>query len=87
MHGYKVCVWNGEFGPVYSDLRLDSNAAEINQERYNLLGAQLTLYDKYQNPWSIWLYKDIGVQGMVYTDPDSLWNKTIQPFREKKRRL
>ena len=24
---------------------------------------------------------------MVYTDPDGLWNKTIQPFLEKKRAL
>jgi hypothetical protein len=77
MQKYKVVAWNGEFGPVYSDPCMDANAAEINQERYNLLGAQLKIYDKYQIPWSIWLYKDIGVQGMVYTDPDSLWNKTI----------
>jgi len=84
---HKVVAWNGEFGPVYSDPRMDSDAAEINQERYNLLGAQLAIYDKYQIPWSIWLYKDIGVQGMVYTNPDSVWNKTIQPFLEKKRKL
>ncbi|PMD36320.1 glycoside hydrolase family 5 protein [Hyaloscypha variabilis F] len=71
MQTHKVVAWNGEFGP----------------DRYNLLGAQLKIYDKYQIPWSIWLYKDIGVQGMVYTNPDSLWNKTIQPFLEKKRRL
>ena len=86
-HGHKAVAWNGEFGPVYSDPRMDTNAAQINQERYDLLGAQLDIYDKYQIPWSIWLYKDIGVQGMVYTNPDSFWNKTIQPFLEKKRRL
>jgi len=81
----KVAVWNGEFGPVYADPAHEPNAEEINQERYNLLGAQLKVYDKYQIPWSIWLYKDIGVQGMVYTSPDSLWNKTIAPFLEKKK--
>ncbi len=80
-------AWNGEFGPVYSDPRMDTDAAEVNQARYNLLGAQLAVYDKYKIPWSIWLYKDIGVQGMVYTDPDGKWNKTVQPFLEKKRRL
>jgi len=85
MQQKKVPAWNGEFGPVYSDPRMDSDADEINQERYNLLGAQLKVYDKYQTPWTIWLYKDIGVQGMVYTDPDGVWNKTIQPFLEKKR--
>ena len=86
-HRTKTVAWNGEFGPVYADPRKDEDADEINQERYNLLGAQLEIYDKYQIPWSIWLYKDIGKQGMVYTNPDSLWNKTIQPFLEKKRRL
>ena len=86
-HTHKLPSWNGEFGPVYADPRMDNNAEEINQERYNLLGAQLEIYDKYQIPWTIWLYKDIGVQGMVYTDPDGFWNKTIQPFIEKKRRL
>ncbi len=33
-------IWNGEFGPVYSDNR-DSDAEEVNQGRYNMLGAQL----------------------------------------------
>lgn len=83
----KVPVWNGEFGPVYSDPRRESDAEEINQERYNLLGAQLEVYDKYQIAWSIWLYKDIGVQGMVHTDPSSIWNTTIAPFLEKKKKF
>jgi hypothetical protein len=86
-HERRAVAWNGEFGPVYADPRVEGEAAVINQERYNLLGAQLEVYDKYQIPWTIWLYKDIGVQGMVYTNPDSLWNTTIQPFLEKKRRL
>ena len=86
-HEKGTVAWNGEFGPVYADPRNDENAAEINQERYNLLGAQLEVYDKYQIPWTIWLYKDIGMQGMVYTDPDSLWNRTIQGFLEKKKRM
>jgi len=83
---HKAVAWNGEFGPVYANPRIDEDSDVINQERYNLLGAQLKIYDKYQIPWSIWLYKDIGVQGMVYTSPDSFWNKTIQPFLDKKRR-
>jgi hypothetical protein len=83
----KTPVWNGEFGPVYADPRYDADAATINQERYNLLGEQLRIYGKYQIHWSIWLYKDIGIQGMVHTNPDSKWNKTIQPFLNKKKRL
>lgn len=38
---HKAVAWNGEFGPVYADPRIDSDADVINQERYNLLGAQL----------------------------------------------
>ncbi|KAL1964391.1 hypothetical protein VTN77DRAFT_6949 [Rasamsonia byssochlamydoides] len=80
-------IWNGEFGPVYADPRRDPDAETINQERYNLLGEQLRIYDKYQIHWSIWLYKDIGLQGMIHTNPESKWNRTIQPFLEKKQRL
>jgi hypothetical protein len=78
-------VWNGEFGPVYADPVFDNDAATVNQERYNLLGEQLRIYDKYKIHWSIWLYKDIGLQGMIYTNPESRWNKTIQPFLNRKR--
>lgn len=60
MYKHKVPIWNGEFGPVYSS---DRDAEEINGERFNLLGQQLRIYDKYKVSWSIWLYKDIGVQG------------------------
>ena len=36
---------------------------KINQQRYDLLGQQLSIYKKDQVSWSIWLYKDIGFQG------------------------
>lgn len=87
MHKHGTPIWNGEFGPVYADPRHDADADEINQERYNLLSQQLRIYDKYQIHWSIWLYKDIGLQGMVHSSPDSLWNRTIQSFLQKKQKL
>lgn len=87
MYRFGTPIWNGEFGPVYANSRLDADADEINAKRYALLGQQLTIYDKYQIHWSIWIYKDIGVQGMVHVDPDSKWMKTIAPFLEKKRAL
>jgi hypothetical protein len=85
-HG--VPIWNGEFGPVYAN-RKDhgEDAEEINTERYNLLGQQLKIYDKYQISWSIWLYKDIGLQGMLHTSPHSAWIKLLGPWLEKKQRL
>ncbi|KAL8297964.1 hypothetical protein RB597_007054 [Gaeumannomyces tritici] len=80
-------IWNGEFGPVYEDPAKNPKADEVNTERYALLGAQLDVYDKYGIPWSIWLYKDVGYQGMIYTDPKSRYMRTVAAFVERKRRL
>lgn len=87
MHENKVAAWNGEFGPVYEDPKVagTEKAEVVNGQRYSLLGEQLKIYDKYQISWSIWLYKDIGLQGMVCVDPASRYMKTIEPFLEKKR--
>nr|OQO25970.1 hypothetical protein B0A51_07687 [Rachicladosporium sp. CCFEE 5018] len=86
MREHKVPIWNGEFGPVYaSPGETDYNAA--NQQRYDLLGEQLSIYKQDQICWSIWLYKDIGFQGMVYANPDSAYMKLLKPFLAKKKRL
>jgi Cellulase (glycosyl hydrolase family 5) len=87
MHKHGVPIWNGEFGPVYDDATLDINAESTNAARCNLLGEQLRIYDKYKIHWSIWLYKDIGYQGMVYASPDSKYMKTIAAFQKRKREL
>lgn len=87
MFEHGVPCWNGEFGPVYANPQLDEDHENINSARYALLDEQLRVYDKYKIHWSIWLYKDIGVQGMVHLDPESKWMKTIAPFLAKKRAL
>ncbi|KAI9739264.1 MAG: hypothetical protein M1834_007477 [Cirrosporium novae-zelandiae] len=88
MTSHGTPCWNGEFGPVYANpvMEGEKEAAKINQARYNMLGQQLKVYDKYGVHWSIWLYKDIGVQGMMYTSPDSKWNKRLASWLEKKKR-
>ncbi|RAL59600.1 hypothetical protein DID88_006459 [Monilinia fructigena] len=86
MKTHNVPSWNGEFGPVYADPTIDQNAEETNTQRYNLLGAQLKIYDKHQIPWSIWLYKDLGLQGMVTTSRSSPYHTLIAPFLEKEAR-
>lgn len=83
MQRYKVPAWNGEFGPVYEP-STSPNAASINSARYALLGAQLELYAQHSTPWSIWLYKDIGLQGMLTVSPDSAYGRIIAPFVAKK---
>lgn len=80
-------VWNGEFGPVYADPRTDPDADRVNEARYNLLGQQLRIYDQHAIPWHIWLYKDIGLQGMVCTSPDSAYNRLVEPMVQLKKRL
>lgn len=81
-------VWNGEFGPVYANPIEDGPACDdINKARIAVLEEQLKLYDEESIHWSIWLYKDIGLQGMIHVSPNSLWLKTIGEFVQKKNKL
>ncbi|KAH7419233.1 glycoside hydrolase family 5 protein [Cadophora sp. MPI-SDFR-AT-0126] len=86
MRQKKVPIWNGEFGPVYAfDSEADSE--KTNAKRYALLKEQLSVYAETNVSWSIWLYKDIGYQGMMYVPKDSAWFKLLGPFIEKKAKL
>ncbi|PSK37325.1 hypothetical protein B9Z65_2067 [Elsinoe australis] len=87
MYRLDTPCYNGEFGPVYADPEVEKDAESINKARYILLEKQLEIYDKYLIHWSVWLYKDVGLQGMMTLDKESKWMKTIAPFLEKKRRL
>ncbi|TFK30304.1 endoglucanase family 5 glycoside hydrolase [Coprinopsis marcescibilis] len=83
-----LCVWNGEWGPVYARKEYDGDKTEdINERRYEVLKDQLEIYEKDRLSWSIWLYKDIGFQGMVYVSPDTPYRKKFQEFLAKKHRL
>lgn len=90
-----VPVWNGEFGPVYSsDFRGDSDVEATNRVRYNVLKDQLLIYgagdpsgDKSPISWSIWLYKDIGFQGLTYVNPSSKFYEVFGKWLLKKKRL
>ena len=76
----EVPVWVGEFGPVYP-------AGADHEVRYQILRDQLEIYDRHEVNWSIWLYKDIGLQGVTYADPDSPWMRRIRSLLEKKAQL
>ncbi|KAL4248208.1 glycosyl hydrolase 5 (cellulase A) family protein [Abortiporus biennis] len=83
-----LCVWNGEWGPVYARKQYDGDATdEMNERRYNVLKDQLDMYDKDRLSWSIWLYKDIGFQGMVYVSPDTPYIQLFSSFLQRKYRL
>ena len=87
MRKQKVPIWNGEFGPVYASATDDVNFQQTNSQRFALLQEQLSIYQESDISWSIWLYKDIGYQGMVYVSPSSPYMQLIAPFLEKKKAL
>lgn len=74
----KTPIWIGEFGPVYTG---DPNKDAM---RYEILKDQLTHYKEIGASWSLWTYKDIGLQGMVSLPQDSGWLQKIQPILDKK---
>jgi endoglucanase len=74
-------IWIGEFGPVFT------NDPVRDQDKYRLLSDQLDIYEAHGASWSIWAYKDIGGEGLVYTAPDSAWLQRIKPVVDKKVRL
>ncbi|KAF4980635.1 hypothetical protein FZEAL_3384 [Fusarium zealandicum] len=88
MREKNVPVWNGEFGPVYQNEKKEGEeGVKTNAKRFALLKEQLAIYRETDVNWSIWLYKDIGYQGMVYLDPESAYMRLVGPFIEKKQRL
>ncbi|MGR6923443.1 glycoside hydrolase family 5 protein [[Actinomadura] parvosata] len=53
-------LWVGEFGPVYT------GDPDVDRQRYQILRDQLAIYDEQDVGWSLWTYKDVGLQGLVY---------------------
>jgi hypothetical protein len=74
-------IWVGEFGPVYT------GDAERDAIRYRILEDQLEIYERYGAGWSIWTYKDVGLHGVVHTDPDSAYMQRFGDLIAKKKRL
>ncbi|KAK0201036.1 glycoside hydrolase family 5 protein [Desarmillaria ectypa] len=88
MDQHGLCVWNGEWGPVYARRQYDGEATDaINTMRYKVLKDQLDIYNKDRLSWSIWLYKDIGFQGMVYVSQETPYMTLFKDFLAKKHRL
>ncbi|TFK25855.1 endo-1,4-beta-glucanase [Coprinopsis marcescibilis] len=83
-----LCVWNGEFGPVYARRQYEGELTDsINESRYKVLEDQLKIYLKDRLSWTIWLYKDIGFQGMVHTSLETKYMTLFKDFLAKKHRL
>jgi hypothetical protein len=74
-------LWVGEFGPVYT------GDPERDEQRYQILVDQLDIYDRYEAGWSLWTYKDVGLQGLVHAAPDGAWMRRFGEVIAKKARL
>ncbi|GGK99935.1 glycoside hydrolase family 5 protein [Mangrovihabitans endophyticus] len=74
-------IWVGEFGPIYTgDERIDA-------QRRALLDDQLDIYRQHGASWSIWTYKDLGLQGLTHVRSDSAYLARFGGFVAKKDRL
>lgn len=73
--------WVGEFGPVYT------GDPERDRMRFALTRDQITSFEREGIGWSIWTYKDIGLQGVVHAAPDSPWMELLRPALVHKTRL
>lgn len=78
----------GEFGPVWAtEVAEGANWEEINRSRVAAISEQLRVYGQEGIAWTIWLYKDTGVQGMIHASENSKWWKVFGEKMTRKRKL
>jgi hypothetical protein len=71
----------GEFGPIYT------GDEEQDRLRRRILAEQLERYQRYDVSWALWMYKDMGRQGLVAPRADTPYRELVDPFVRKKERL
>jgi hypothetical protein len=77
--------WVGEFGALFDgDV---NNPTPADGERLKALKDQLEIFNKHDQHWTIWTYKDVGVQGLVVPKKDSEYLKRIVGLKQIKREL
>ena len=74
-------IWVGEFGPIWT------GDPERDAHRRRLLADQLAIYAEHGASWSLWTYKDIGLQGLVHARADSPYVRRIADVLAIKQRL
>ncbi|MGO4429360.1 hypothetical protein AB4Z54_64160, partial [Streptomyces sp. MCAF7] len=60
---------------------------ERDEQCAQLLADQLEIYRRHEANWTIWTYKDVGLQGLVHLAPDSAYDRQFAAFIAKKHRL
>lgn len=84
-HERDLPCYVGEFGALY-DAPYDRPSPE-DLARLKALDAQMALFNRLGLHWTLWTYKDLGVQGVQVADPDSEYLRRLRPFLALKRRL
>lgn len=80
MQRHGVPTWVGEFGSIYRGRKSDTSNLKV-------MNDMIGIFEQYQHHWTICTYKDIGMMGVVYVDPESEWMRRTLPVREKKEKL
>ncbi|KDR73000.1 hypothetical protein GALMADRAFT_142697 [Galerina marginata CBS 339.88] len=76
--------WMDERGSCHEGDAMDS---AIIKTRCRVLKDQLDIYKKDRLRWSIWLYKDMGFQGMIHPSPSTPYMTHFSTFLANKHRL
>ncbi len=77
--------WVGEFGALF-DGPIDT-PTNADKARLMALKDQLEVFNKYEQHWTIWTYKDVGVQGLIVPKEDCEYLKRIKPILKLKEKL
>lgn len=77
--------WCGEFSTFFDGGILNPTIQDF--ARLSALRDQLLIFNRYDQHWTIWTYKDIGHEGLVCTDPASEYYRRISPLQTIKREL
>lgn len=80
-----VPSWVGEFGALF-DGPVD-RPTNADRARLAALRDQLAVFNRYEQHWTIWTYKDVGPQGLVVPREDCEYMRRIRPILDIKRRL
>lgn len=71
----------GEFGPIYTGDEAQDRV------RRRILADQLDLYRRHGAGWALWMYKDLGRQGLVSVRADTPYRRRFDDFIAQKERL
>jgi endoglucanase len=75
---HDVPLWVGEFGSAYNGPKLEI------PDRLRALDDQLSVFNQNHAHWTIWVYKDIYVMGLMQVSPQSSYFQTVAPILKGK---